>query len=199
MARLCPLLADIWIWVGPNPSGVSTWEKGSLPAQSSPAVPHPGTSTSQPRGTSWGLSPRSCHHIHGLQGHEIHPARSHDLQRHRLGQCHNTWKPHLQLPGGNLEMWLASVGAHLHPLVASTHYQPGEALEKAKPHLLVRKRFWSHLALCLCLPEDQGPHHALQLSLEGTSLPGWPLSPPGSAQVPGGQGQPQQPPQHSDH
>lgn len=95
----------------------------------------------------------------------------------------------------NPEMWLASAGAHLHPLVASTHYQPGEALEKAKPHLLVRKRLWPHLFLCL--PEEQGLHHALQLSLEGTPLPRWPLSPPGPAQVPGGQGQPQQPPQHS--
>lgn len=52
---------------------------------------------------------------------------------------------------------------------------------------------WSHLCPFLQLPGDQGPHHALQLRLEGTLSPR-PPPPPPSARAPGGHGQRQQPP-----
>lgn len=129
---------------------------------------------------SWDIL-RSCHHVHGPQGQKNSPSQeppspapqAGTIPQHLEATSAGTWR--------DLEMWLASVGAHLHPLVASTCYQPGEALEKAKLHLLMRKRLWSYLALFLPLPEGQGPHHALQLYLEGTPLPWWLLSLPGSA------------------
>lgn len=175
-SEMPPWMGRILSW-GTHGLGWVPVPQGSPPAQSSLAIP-----TLEPL------------HLHSLMGHpkELPPCpwsprtknspsqeppspapQAGTIPQHLEATSAGTWR--------DLEMWLASVGAHLHPLVASTCYQPGEALEKAKLHLLMRKRLWSYLALFLPLPEGQGPHHALQLYLEGTPLPWWLLSLPGSA------------------
>lgn len=84
---------------------------------------------------------------------------------------------------------------------------PSEGSEKAKPPFIGEGGtswclalcqavvVWSHTVPLLCLPGGQGPHHALQLSLEGTRMPQALPSPPLSPQAPGGPGQSQQSPQ----
>lgn len=135
-----------WVWVGPQPWGISTMGWGvSLHSQNSPEHPTStpqvlaGTPPSlhshyQPHGTSWGLASRSCHHIQALlwclQGLKSPPPPSsspvgcgHTTAR----RSHSSW--YQEVPPGEVAVRCGGT--------ASAHggiqlVPPGEALENRK-------------------------------------------------------------------